>query len=542
MPSNLQSILHTFGGGWAPDFTPLLNIGPSQGGVVEIPYLTDAENVQFALGGGPRKVGGCEKLYAAALEGGAAVRGLFDYWKMGSGGSSTQKRVMHIGTKIKKDDADGTFVDLGTFTTMSATSIPSYTVFEDALIIAQTGTDTPKWWDQSTAQALAGSPPNFAFSAAHKNRVWAAGVDANPSRLYYSVLLDEEDWTGAGSGTIDIDPNDGDRITGLISHKDELWVFKGPNHCSIHRITGSAPTGDDGFARIPFVSGLGAVNHNGIFRFRNDVGFIAPQGHVHSLSATAAFGDFLVSSLSFPLNNWLRDHVNNSVITQCWAATDEVRGCVRFTLPINGSSAPNFMACMDYRRSGSNGAPDPWWTAEPAHDWPVVARVLDAGNSDLPILMAGGDDGFVRKMDKPNRTIDAGSAISARVYTPSLTYGSGLHKKKIYVLTMGLVPKGAFPLTVGSKRDDRPAQSETITQGAGGDVLGTPSPAPSNIFTLDTSTLAGASVAQKSIELEDWGEFSSIQYRFTQSGNDQDMEIQDFSTLLEKGVISVEEL
>jgi hypothetical protein len=71
------------------------------------------------------------------------------------------------------------------------------------------------------------------------------GRATNPSRLYYSANVDPEDWVGVGSGSIDIDINDGDMITGIASYQDNLFVFKGPNKGSIHRITGSSPTGSD---------------------------------------------------------------------------------------------------------------------------------------------------------------------------------------------------------------------------------------------------------------------------------------------------------
>ena len=152
--------------------------------------------------------------------------------------------------------------------------------------------DVPRSWDQTTAQNLAGTPPRFSFGVSHKNRAWAAGVYATPSRLHYSANVDPEDWIGAGSGSIDIDPNDGDMITGLVSHKDELFVFKGPNKGSIHRIIGSSPTGSDAFSRKNFVKGLGACWHNAIFPFGDDIGFVSQYGSVHSLSATAAYGTF----------------------------------------------------------------------------------------------------------------------------------------------------------------------------------------------------------------------------------------------------------
>ena len=74
---------------------------------------------------------------------------------------------------------------------------------------------------------------------------------------------------------LDIDPGDGDRITGLVSHKNELWVFKGPHKGSIHRITG---TSNSDWARTTFIEGVGAVWQNSIFRFGDDIGFLWSDG------------------------------------------------------------------------------------------------------------------------------------------------------------------------------------------------------------------------------------------------------------------------
>ena len=280
-----QTIRHLFQGGWATDFGPTVDVSPDQSGKVSIPFLVDAENCLFELDGGPHKMGGTSKLNSTALASGAAVTGVYDYWKQGTAGSAVRKRILHAGTVCMNDNDDGTFVNL--FTGLSSGSIPAYSTFNDLLIISSDSTvDVPRSWDQTTAQNLAGSPPRFSFSCTHKNRSWAAGVYANPSRLYYSANVNPEDWTGAGSGSIDIDLSDGDMITGLASHQDNLWVFKGPNKGSIHRITGSSPTGSDAFARVTFVRSLGAAWHNAIFPYSDDLGFVSQYGTVHSLSTT----------------------------------------------------------------------------------------------------------------------------------------------------------------------------------------------------------------------------------------------------------------
>ena len=181
-------VRHLFSGGWNTDSGPSVDVAPDREGIVRIPYLIDADNCIYETDGGPHKVGGTSRVNSSELESGAVIKGLFDYWRQGTGGAPTQKRIIHIGTKIKKDDADGTFTDI--FTGLESGSIPAYSTFDDLLIMSSDSTtDVPKSWDQTTAQNLAGSPPNFAFSATHKNRSWAAGNAALPSRLYFSAGL-----------------------------------------------------------------------------------------------------------------------------------------------------------------------------------------------------------------------------------------------------------------------------------------------------------------------------------------------------------------
>lgn len=529
MTTRRLQMTHVLNGGWATDFGPSSEAAPDQGGTVVVPFLVDAENVFYELDGGPHKIGGATKLNSSVIESGEQIRGLFDYWRQGTAGSPTQKRIVHAGTKVLQDDADGTFNNL--FTGFEDAKVPCYATFDDLLIISSDSTsDVPSSWDGTTAQSLAGSPPNFAFHVSHKNRLWAAGVVSNPSRLYYSSALDPEDWTADDSGSIDIDPGDGDRITMLASHKNELWVFKGPYRGSIHRIVGSAPTGADPFGRVPFISGVGSAAHNLQFRFKDDLGFVWSDGSVHSLAATAAFGDFEDAELSRPINTYLREHLNADRLPAGWAATHVNRGYVLFTLAMDSSTDNNVILMMDYRR------PQMWWAKWPALSAGALASVVDQSKNNVPTIMAGGNDGFVRKLDQPVRSIDGDTAISAKVTLPFLSYGSQMVMKNLAIAGVGIQPKGNYTGTFLWQRDNETQQSQTFSQ-AGGDVL---APAAAHQFTLGTSTLGGATYLQRYMELEEGGEFRAIQYQLTQTGNNQDLEVHSLVTMISRGALSTE--
>ncbi|MCR4341002.1 MAG: hypothetical protein NUW01_14065 [Gemmatimonadaceae bacterium] len=528
MPSNRKYVRHMIGGGWATDFGPSYDTGPAQNGDLVFPFLIEAKNGFFELDGGFHKIGGTTKGNSSALESGAEVMGMFDYWRAGTGATAAQKRVVHVGTKIKADAADFTFADIATSQTEHA--VPSYCVFEDSLILSNdSGSDAPRTYDQTTCAALGGSPPTFAFCVEHKNRLWAAGVNSNPSRLYYSAQLSATDWSGATAGTIDIGTTDGDRITGLVSYKNELWVFKGPYKGSIYRITGSAPTGSDAFGKpYPFIRGIGAVWHNTIFHFRDDIGFMWSDGSIHSLKATAAYGDFNESALSRPIHRYLNDHLTISALRKVWAVTLSRKSVVYFCIPIDSSNFCNQVLAMDYARQAV------WWSEIPIWNASCMAAAVDASDSNRHKVFIGGRDGFVRKADVANRSIDTSGSYTSSVTFPSTTYGETFLMKTLDEAAVGIQPKGPYTLTLGWQRDDAAQQTQTVTQ-AGGVAL--------NDFQLDDDYLGGGTgYVPRFLSLAEGGEFRSLQLQVSNAGTDEDLEVHTLVVGMDIGAKSLENM
>ena len=521
---------HVFAGGEATDFGPTSDAVPNDAGVVSLPFLLNAENVIYEFDGGPHKVPGTSRLNSTALNSGAVIKGLFDYWDTGTGATSTQHRIVHSGTTIMRDNADGTFTNL--FTGLASGAVPAYAVLEDVLVMANDAlADVPRSWDGTTAQNLAGTPPNFSFCVEHHNRMFAAGDEANSSRLYYSGLLDAADWVGGGSGFIDISPRDGDRITGIISHRNELFVFKGPYKGSIHRITGSAPTGSDAFARRTFARGIGAVGHNTLFTFRDDVGFMWSDGTIHSLKATEVFQDYNRTALSWPIHTWIRGHVNFGRLKHAWAVDWPDFGFVLFGLPIDSSTDNNIVRMMDYRFEPVR------WAQWPAFSTPgSLALVVDPADNDRRIVMEGGTDGFVRKYGQPNRAIDGLTSINFRATTPFLSYATPVAMKTIGGGSLGLQPKNDGNVVFGWTRDNNAQQTQNVSQG-GADVLAL---AAANQFTLGTSQLGGARFVDRFFELEEGGEFRSVSLDVTNNVINEDVELHSISTIVERGAWSTE--
>ena len=525
-------VRHLFAGGWARDFGPVTEATPDDAGYLRLPFLVEAENVVFEYDGGPRKMPGTSKLNAAVMESGAVVKGIFDYWITGTSGTPSNKRVVHVSTKVKKDDADGTFGDI--ITGLTSGAVPCYAVLDDLLILVN-GTDSNRKWDGTTAGTLTADPGTLGMVTVHKNRMWGAGNNANPSRLFYSRANNADDWTGAGSGTIDINPDDGDGITGLASHKGELFVFKGPYKGSIHRVAGGAPSE---FSVIPFVKGLGAIWHNTIFYYRDDIGFMSQDGSIHSLNATAAYGDFAEAALSRPITTWIREHVNFGRLKHAWAAHWPEMGLVLFTVAIDASTNNNCVLAMDYRfgeTTVSEHTVSTRWAKWPAIAAGCLAEVIDTASSNRRLVMAGGNDGYVRKLGQTARSIDTSTAIAMNVQTPYIAYTSPLMMKSIRALSLGIKPRNEGNITVGWTRDIAAQQTVTISQGGVGDTLA-PSSSP---FTLDTSALGGGIFIDRFSD-EPTGEFRSIQYQITNGVLDEDVEVHTLGAVIQRGSESTE--
>jgi len=93
------------------------------------------------------------------------------------------------------------------------------TLLDNVVIV--NGINAPRKYDGTTIALLGGSPPHARYVAAHKNRLWLA----LGSRLYFSELLNFDDWPVLNF--IDISPNDGDTITGIMTYGDYLIITKG---------------------------------------------------------------------------------------------------------------------------------------------------------------------------------------------------------------------------------------------------------------------------------------------------------------------------
>lgn len=157
---------------------------------------------------------------------------------------------------------------------------------------ATSGTNPVQVNAASTAAALGGSPPRGKYIAVWNSRVWIASASVL-SRIHGSALGNGADWTTTGASgtvTIDVDTDDGDKITGLFSTRDALYIFK---RRSIHRLVAFADPNTDvnNLRREVVTKDVGCVSAYSIQQVPNDVVFLSEQG-IASLALVQTAEDF----------------------------------------------------------------------------------------------------------------------------------------------------------------------------------------------------------------------------------------------------------
>jgi hypothetical protein len=200
------------------------------------------------------------------------------------------------GSSLFKVNTDGT----GTTDITGSLTLPTNTFwqwrnfgsFAIGVNRATSGDNPVKVNSSGTASALGGSPPKARYIEVWNNRVWVVSSTA-PNQVRASALGLPEDWTATGAAgaiAIDVDPGDGDEITGLLAFKGRLFVFKRKR---IFVISAAAqPVTDPNNLKVDvFNKNIGCVSAYTIQPVLDDVLFLA-EGGVASLTSAEIVADF----------------------------------------------------------------------------------------------------------------------------------------------------------------------------------------------------------------------------------------------------------
>lgn len=273
---------------------------------------TDLQNIVYDTGGaiakryGFNNITGSSQPFKLNANGGTAVTGVYFYKK--ANGNKYLVAIENVnGTARAYDkqyDASGNIPN-GNWTQIDNNVLPSgytdnnlvsFTVAEDNLVITL-GSSTVQnpfvWTGTGNITTLTASPnvKPSTYAVYHKNILFIAGDPANPSRVTFSDLTNGTT-TFVATDFFDLDKNNGQKITGMISAFGNLYIFE---NNSIWMLTGS--TRDD-FALQKMVDNVGTLSHQSISIVNNSMCFITSQNDVAVYD-----GNFGVKFLSSKIRN-----------------------------------------------------------------------------------------------------------------------------------------------------------------------------------------------------------------------------------------------
>ncbi len=248
---------------------------------LELNQALDLQNINLLPSGGFVKRFGNSVFNSSAMVGATtAISGLGYFRKS----DATDSLVAVAGTKLfASASLSGTMSDVtGSLSiTTGQDNIWTCGMMNNLIIFAGGAPDAPFTYSGTgNGAALAGSPPSGNFIIVANNRAFIGNTSANPSRIAWSILGSPSDWTGAGSGTQDVNANDGDVLIGATQlGPSHLLLFKQNSIWDL--VIQTSP-----FPLFPLFRNVGAVSRRGIVTVDGITYFITPQPRMKATDGT----------------------------------------------------------------------------------------------------------------------------------------------------------------------------------------------------------------------------------------------------------------
>jgi len=371
-------------------------------------------------------------------------------------------------------------------------------------------TDASYKYDGSTAASVAAIPVTKYAKWFH-NYMFCAGNSTTPSRLYFSNVDDPETWGGADY--IDVNPNDGDEITGLHVLGDELVVTKRNRVWVLTGFTTASFAVTDLAERI---TGFGNISHRSMANIGNDLLFLSFIGtipHIRSLQRTRYAVNVAGGIISEDIEGTL-DGVNTAQLGRAASVFDGRRLYMGIA---NSSDTYNSLILIyDTVHKGFTR-----WTGLNPAAW-CISTI--GGQAELYFQEASADS-VVYKLD--TSTSDNGSAIDFS-YTTRAFVCRGARgdvkadtKAKWKYLYMTADSGSDVDLTIETSPDTYTYESEDTMN-----LLGTSSVLPFTLpqpFGVPEMTRQRINIGRNPSHL--------LQYKFSQTEADKPVTIREYSVL-----------
>lgn len=297
------------------------------------------------------------------------------------------------------------------------------------------GTDDVRKLDATTCTTVAAMPKGK-WAVWFQNYLFVGGVAAYPNRLYFSDLLTPE--TFGADSYIDVDPGDGDVLTGIIGGSEKLTISK---NYTFHYLVG---TGTNTFAVYPINVDFGCPSFRSLVRVGTDVWCIDTGGRVRSVYKNP-YGLTAGKDLSSDFIQGTTDTINKAALDK--ACAFYVDGFFGMAVPTGSSTYCDTVLLYD------NKAAIPDTTSK----WTVITGWKVNCFDEMPSSTK--DTLYVQSADTVSDVYtwsgntDNGTVITATYIGPNVADSSpGIRKRNLYLKWFGF-PLGDYNADVYASID-----------------------------------------------------------------------------------------
>lgn len=187
--------------------------------------------------------------------------------------------------------------------------------------------------------------PNCALAA--YGRLWVADIGSDDLTVYYSVLLDNSDFNGVGSGYINLEQvvQGGDRIVALAEHNNFLIIF-----CEQNIVIYANANDIDNLVLSDVITGVGCVARDSVQNIGTDILFLSNSG-VRSIGRTIQEKSAPVRDISRNVRDLLLGYLPGEDMKKVRSVYYEADAFYLLALP-----SCNFTFCFDLRQQLQDGS------------------------------------------------------------------------------------------------------------------------------------------------------------------------------------------
>ena len=313
-----------------------------------------------------------------------------------------------------------------------------------------------KWTAHATDPASISTLFDPSCGMGYYGKLWCGGVTEAPDVVFYSVLLDGDDWTGSGSGYIDLKTVWGtDEIVAIAPFFGKLVIF-GKNNIVVY----DEPRSGGTLALNEVIKGIGCVSRDSVQAIADDLVFLSNTG-LRSLARTTEKDKLPMQEFSLAVTDTLIRNIGNSTNVKSVYVENEGMYIMSFVdLNIN--------YVFDFKHKTPRGTPRvTTWSFDTDRE-PASLIYTNLYSGLLVGQKDGGISGYEGYYDTDLAWVDSAASYTNAPFTSDISSGwipvgtgvtASLLKRIVFVL------EGGSGATLGLKwyKDFSSQPSETTT-------------------------------------------------------------------------------